>query len=132
MVRTEEFEHDLKILNAALYDAHATALNHTNKSSALDHMTKQTHGSEAYKVDSSLSKEGKMVICCYLSNENQIFEDLVRSASNLGMLEKDVYMNNLYDECGIDNRELTKPIVGTEDVLSFDWRLWRRQSIKCQ
>ena len=132
VVRTEEFEHDLKTLNAALYDAHATALNYTHKSSALDHMTKQTHGSETYKVKTNLYKKGKMVICCYLSKENQIFENLVRSASNLGMLEKDVYMNNLYDDCGIDNRELTRPIVGGENLLSFNWLRWRRQSSKCQ
>ena len=46
------------------------------------------------------------MVCCHLINENQEFEDLVRSASNLSEEEKEKYIGKLYHDCGISSSDL--------------------------
>ena len=90
---------------------------------------KYSHGSEGYVTSLGLSAEGKKTICCYLSNENQIFEDLVRKAVNLDDMEKTEYLNVLYRNCGI--KRDAKYDTGTERK-SFDWSFWRAKSKLCE
>ena len=74
---------------------------------------KYSHGSETYTVTSGLSKEGKEIICCHLSEDNQIFEDQVRKSVNLNKSEKEGYLNVLYADCGIkrNDDELSRSFV---------------------
>ena len=52
-----------------------------------------SHGSESYKVRPNLTAQGKATLCCFLSDENQIYEDLMRRAINLSWEEKNKYVN---------------------------------------
>lgn len=49
---------------------------------------KFTHGSDKYHVKSKLTQRGKEIFCCYLSNENAIYEDLLLKAINLNDKQK--------------------------------------------
>ena len=87
----------------------------------LSHLGNVSHGSETFAVSSGLSKEGKAILCCYLSNENKLFEELVRCAVNLDKSEKESYLDQLYGDCGI-------PIKYRQqhgDRETFDWTQWR-------
>ena len=65
-----------------------------------------SHGSQKHIVSSGLSEAGRHMVCCHLINDNQEFEDLVRSASNLSEEEKEKYIGKLYHDCGISSSDL--------------------------
>ena len=67
-----------------------------------------SHGSQSHTVSSGLSDAGKRMVCCHISNENQEFEYLVRSASNLSQEEKEKYIGKLYHDCGISSSDRDK------------------------
>ena len=64
--------------------------NNKNETSSLtlSHLGNVSHGSEKIAVSYVLPKEGKTILCFYLSRENKLFEDLVRCAVNLAKPEK--------------------------------------------
>lgn len=68
----------------------------------------ETHGSETYKVKSGLSDEGRATLCCHMSTENEVFEDIVRGAINLGNAEKEEYLSALYSDCNVSQSDLKK------------------------
>jgi hypothetical protein len=118
IVRTEHLWDDIDSLNLALAETlvkygavyNATILHDRNKTASkltFSNLTEHiaSHGSEGYKVKSGLSKEGKEILCCHLSEDNQVFEDIVRFAVNIGDDEKESYLNLLYDDCGISKSE---------------------------
>ena len=150
VVRTENLWNDIDELNTALAGTlvkygevyNATILENkdlTATSLAFKNVTgyAMTHGSGEYKVKSGLSKKGKEIICCHLSEENQIFEDLVRRAANLDSLEKNRYLDGLYSDCGITEANQREFEQGDADEKeeghhgSFDWSRWS-DSIGCK
>lgn len=76
---------------------------------------KRDHGSSIYKVSSGLSEEGTEVVCCFLYNENEIYEDLITRSLNLNQAVKDEALDTLYSNCGINRAER-----GEE----FTWTSW--------
>ena len=93
---------------------------------------RHSHGSESYKVKSDLTAQGKAVLCCFLSNENQIYEDLMRRAINLSWEEKNKYVNMLYNDCriGSNTSQILHNNNGSsnsngDDNQSFNWVDWR-------
>ena len=60
-----------------------------------------THGSEGYIVKSRLNQKQRETFCCYLSEENQIYENLLWTAVNLSSEQKFQTMMKLYQDCGI-------------------------------
>jgi hypothetical protein len=62
---------------------------------------RETHGSENHMIKSTLTPRGKDIFCCHLSNENQIYENLLRSAVNLSEKQKEQSLKELYQDCGI-------------------------------
>lgn len=62
-----------------------------------------THGSEKRAVRDGLSQMGKEIICCYISNELSIYENLVRRAINLSPSEKEETLGQVYQDCGLTN-----------------------------
>jgi hypothetical protein len=141
IVRTEHLWDDIDSLNMALAETlvkygavyNATLLHDRNKTaskSTFSHLKNHTHsfGSEGYKVKSGLSKEGKEILCCHLSEDNQVFEDIVRGAVNIGEEEKESYLNLLYDDCGISKSEREKynsqVVDQDEGKTGFSWAWW--------
>lgn len=63
---------------------------------------KVTHGSENYhKHTSALSKQGYEHLCCMLSDEINIFEEIVFMAENLSKKEKNDTIRDVERKCGI-------------------------------
>ena len=143
VIRTEELWNDIEALNHALGGvienqteniddnkktssliSNETVVNDNKNDTSslpLSHLGNVSHGSEKISVSSGLSKEGKAILCCYLSNENKLFEELVRCAVNLDKSEKESYLDQLYGDCGI-------PIKYRQqhgDRETFDWTQWR-------
>ena len=91
-----------------------------------------SHGSESYKVRPNLTAQGKATLCCFLSDENQIYEDLMRRAINLSWEEKNKYVNMLYNDCriGYNTSQILHNNNGSgnsngDDNKSFNWANWR-------
>lgn len=110
VIRTEELWKDVKGLNLALNGTDKEMVNEGHVHS---------HNSEKFKVRGNLTNEGKAAICCFLSDENKIYQDLLMRAANLHDLEKRQYLHRLYSDCGI---------VGTEETAmgNFSWSSWQR------
>ena len=111
MIRTEELWKDVKDLNCAL--------NGTDEEILVNDNYTHSHNSENFAVHTDLSDEGKAVICCFLSDENQIYQDLLIRAANLNNMEKQRYLDRLYSDCGIAK---------TKEAASgnFYWSSWQR------
>jgi len=112
IIRAENLWDDVKELNYQLGGPHDDNSWHGAKGH-----DGHTHGSESYVVKSRLSEKGKKTFCCYLSKENQIFEELVVRAVNINAPEKMAYLDSLYDDCGIDSGK--RVYDGT-----FPWDKW--------
>jgi hypothetical protein len=149
-IRTESLWDDVDRLNMALVETlvmygavyNATLLHNRQETASrltfndLKNHTR-SHGSEGYKVKSGLSKEGKEILCCHLSEDNQVFEDIVRRAVNMEDEEKERYLDQLYNDCGISKSEREKynhQVVGTErgdEVKAthsfFSWAQWMNE-----
>ena len=139
VIRTENLWGDIEDLNLQLADAlvkhqvvyNATVLHRREETaSALTFRNitglSITHGSERYVVTSDLSQEGKESLCCILSDENQIFENIVRRATNFDKLEKEKYLDGLYSDCGVtklDREKYHQTIPFSEDA-AFSWSQW--------
>ncbi len=136
VIRTEHLWDDLEVLNLALTNAlvkHGAVYNATQNETASSSLPPSssisslaeirghafTHGSEKKNVTSGLSREGRQIVCCYLSEDNQIFEGIVRDALNLDEMEKRTYLDGLYGDCGITEDEREQ---GGEEV--FSWVEW--------
>lgn len=135
VVRTEHLWDDIERLNMALADSlveygivyNQTILHNweeTGSKSTFKNISGHafSHGSENYTVKSGLSKLGKETLCCHMSEDNKIFEDIVRGAVNFDEKEKEKYLNLFYDDCGIckaDRDEYSREI-GT----GFGWDQW--------
>jgi len=134
VVRTEELWNDISNLNRFLSSNGTSPIFQGDDTGPDSHRAiasnhRFTHGSEGFKVKSRLTLEGKETFCCFLVNENQIYEDLMRRAVNLNDEEKSKYLNILYDECGIDksktpNGNPDKDNSGNSSPTSFGWREW--------
>jgi len=126
VIRTEELWNDVEALNHALVVAEENQTDHKNETPSLSFAytsrTNISHGSETFSVSSGLSKEGRAILCCYLSNENKLFEELVRRAVNLAKLEKEKYLDQLYSDCGIPIEE-SQQHGGSN---TFAWNQWRK------
>jgi len=111
-IRTEELWHDIEILEHAL----------GGKKRAFHHLQNYsfTHGSNKYFSKSRLDEEGKATICCFLSDENKIYEDLMRRAVNIQEEEKIESLHKLYNDCGI-KANTTKAWTNQ----SFPWMKWK-------
>jgi hypothetical protein len=118
VIRTENLWRDVTELNMDLantlveYGAiYNDTVLHNRKQTASEftfsNLTNHTvsHGSEAYAVSAGLTKKGREVLCCHLSVENQVFEDVVRAAVNINDAEKEEYLGKFYSECGVSNSE---------------------------
>ena len=138
VLRTEELWSDVRKLNRFLLlpndgggnneddDNDRNDMIARQRNISLDHRLTWTYGSEDFKVKSKLNAVGKAILCCFLSNENQIYEDLMRRAVNLNSEEKNKYLNTLYTDCGVEER-LT-PVNDTirdGNKKNFDWKEWR-------
>ena len=62
---------------------------------------KFSHGSEFYKISSTLSQKGKEVICCYIRSENEVYKHLIQKAANLKPIEKKEALDELDNDCRI-------------------------------
>ena len=111
-IRTEKFWHDVEILEHAL----------GGKKRAFQHLQNYsfTHGSHEYVSKSRLDEEGKVSICCFLSDENEIYEDLMRRAVNIQEEEKIESLHKLYNDCGIKTNTTE---AWTNQ--SFPWMKWK-------
>lgn len=112
VIRTEKLWHDVEILEYAL-GGRERAFQHLQNHSF-------THGSEGYHYKSSLTEEGKVTICCFLSEENIIYEDLMRRAVNLEEDKKIGSLLKLYNDCGIG---VNATAAWTNQ--SFPWMKWK-------
>lgn len=112
VIRTEKLWHDTENLNHAL-GGKEREFHHWHNYSF-------THGSEGYVSKSSLTKDGKVAICCSLSEENRIYEDLMRRSVNLREDEKIGSLVKLYNDCGIHFYPTT---AWTNQ--SFPWIKWK-------
>ena len=110
VIRTEGLWNDVDALNHALVVSEENQTDHKNETPSLSFSytsrTNISHGSETFSVSSGISKEGRAILCCYLSNENNLFEELVRRAVNLAKLEKEKYLDQLYSDCEIPMEEI--------------------------
>ena len=130
-LRTEKLWIDATNLNRMLLSVGANHSSSSSRSSSSSsptttiHTHIQTHGSEHYKVKSKLTTEGKRTFCCFLSDENQIYEDLMRRTGNLSDKVKLESLNALYDDCGIDKGHTpnSNSIINSKE--SFNWKEWR-------
>lgn len=81
---------------------------------------KFTHGSEKYQTKSKLTQRGKEIFCCYLSDENAIYENVLLSAINLSDKQKAESLESLYRDCGILSSDRSVSMIG-----GFDWQKWK-------
>ena len=125
VIRTEGLWNDVDALNHALVVSEENQTDHKNETPSLSFSytsrTNISHGSETFSVSSGISKEGRAILCCYLSNENKLFEELVRRAVNLAKLEKEKYPDRLYSDCEIPIEEIQHG--GSNN---FAWNQWRK------
>ena len=114
VIRTERIWEDAANLNLALAESlvpggsayNVTILhnrNETGTNTTFENVEghRRSWNSEKYAVKSGLSKEGREFLCCFLSDENQIFEDIVLRAGNIDEREKEEYLGQLYNDCRI-------------------------------
>ena len=88
---------------------------------------KMTHGSENYQTKSKLTQRGKEIFCCYLSDENAIYERVMLSAINLSDKQKAESLEPLYRDCGILPPDESVSLVG-----GFQWQEWREDGCPTQ
>lgn len=139
VLRTEELWSDARNLNHFLLlsnedsggddgdDELKSLIVRRQKNMTMDHRLTNTHGSEFFKVKSTLNTEGKATICYFLSDENQIYEDLMRRAVNLNSEEKIKYLSMLYDDCGMEKglASIKNTTIMDGNKEKFDWKEWR-------
>ncbi len=140
VIRTEHLWDDAEELNLALTDSLVKdgavyKMTHTDPESSSTSTSTSAfgkkkghvfdHNSGKRPVRSGLSQEGKKIVCCHLSTENHLFEGLVRRAANLDEMEKEIYLDDLYNDCGIsklERKEWFQSESEEEDV--FPWVKW--------
>jgi hypothetical protein len=147
VLRTEYLWEDLIQTNALLMrraddsgNDHSSGSNRRNDTTWISNIRnisshRETHGSEGWNIKSTLTQRGKETFCCYLSDENQIYEDLVRSAVNLSEQQKKESLDSLYRDCGILPLQTTtlksSPAAGSSEIdydstgSGFSWSDWR-------
>jgi hypothetical protein len=81
---------------------------------------KATHGSETYHLQSGLTAEGSIAICCTVHQELQVYHDLILYAVNLNASEKTDTLMVTLRHCGIHKT------VPSKDVLEWKWKSWYR------
>jgi len=118
VIRTEHLWRDTNELNRLLL-LDTDGSDATTEEEFLPEGLVRSYGSEQYPVKSGLSKLGKVVFCCFLIDEIQIFRDLTWQAANLDDLEKQKYLDGLYDDCGVPTEARIK---------DFSWTTWRETS----
>lgn len=77
--------------------------------------TKFTHGSEAYKVKSTVTAAEATALCCGLRQEIQTYRDLIVAAVNLDVTVKIQTLESTLRRCEIARNEMS-----SQDVLDFD------------
>lgn len=82
---------------------------------------KFTHGSESYRLTSSLSDEGTMAVCCALRKEIQVYHDFVLHAVNLKADEKIGTILKIMNHCGIHDE------LSSDEVAAWRWSNWYRE-----
>jgi Sulfotransferase family len=102
-IRTEFLWHDLQRLDSLLGG------DGVFEASGLTY----THGSPAFRVKKGLSATEKLLFCCYLIPELQLYQDLIERSINLLVVEKKEVLNLLYLDCG--RSEMTG---------GLSWRHW--------
>ncbi len=124
VLRTEHLWDDIRQTNTLLEESQSneSARNETwvNDLKKLSYY-KYTHGSGAWNIKSNITSRHKEILCCYLSNENQIYEDLLLSAINLSDKQKAQSIESLYRDCGI------LPLVSGSRINGFDWEKWHSE-----
>lgn len=130
VIRAENFSHDTIALNQLLINSVVKNTAGEALSNYSDAEMKNlkgimgSHKGEKHKDNSDLSKKGKEMFCCYLRREIEIFEELVRDAANLDAIEKTVYLDKLYQDCGISSNNVTPGVM-------FSWKDWASKSTLC-
>jgi hypothetical protein len=125
VIRTEKLWEDIEKLNVAL----------GGQRDDIDEDLKHyayTYDSKEKSVTSGLTQMGKKYICCYLSDENIIFENILKDAVNIDELEKIQYAEELYKDCGI----LVPPpptnnddnATHTYEYVPFAWNEWKKDN----
>ena len=142
VLRTEFLWDDMIQTNELLVQAAASQQNHQHSHPGTIIETKNTwitdvknisshrftHGSESWEIKSKMTQRGKEIICCYLSRDNQIYENLLLRAVNLSDQQKKQSLESLYRDCGIQSQETTT--VARND--GFDWKEWRSNGCPTQ
>ena len=72
-------------------------------------------------MGTGLSAKGKKIICCYIADELEIFEELMRRAMNLSPQEKEEGLASTYDDCQVSSRN-------HPDTTRFPWKAWVQNS----
>ena len=118
VIRTDAFWQDVKELN------HFVGGNET-----FDHVQNitRTYGSESFKVRSGLStSRQRFAMCWVLSEENQMYENLIRLAANLSPKEKEATLRHLYEYCGV----IEDMKASSTAPINFSWAEWKRDHSK--
>ena len=131
--RTEHLWEDVIQTNQLLIDNSEAA--DTSSSMEMDWVSnvknisshKFTHGSEKYQTKSKLTQRGKEIFCCYLSDENAIYENVLLSAINLSDKQKAESLESLYRDCGVLSSDRSLSMIA-----GFDWQEWRADGCPTQ
>ncbi len=115
----------LLISNSETSDGESNADWITNVKNISSH--KFSHGSENYQTKSKLTQRGKEIFCCYLSDENAIYEHVMLSAINLSDKQKAESLEPLYLDCGILPPDESVSLIG-----GFKWQEWREDGCPTQ
>lgn len=91
----------------------------------------KTHKSETHVIRQGLSPSGTRTICCYLANELQIYEDLLRQAINLSPSEKASTISIVYEQCGISFDAVEIRGIERSATGSLLWKKWAASSPAC-
>ena len=140
VLRTEYLLEDVIQTNKLLIRAKAqeqenSSLSHIDDAnmswiSDVKNLSKQkfTHGSESWEIKSKLTPRGKEIVCCYLSDENRIYEEVLLSAVNLSYQQKVKSLESLYRDCGI----LSLVDTSASNFSGFEWTKWRSEGCATQ
>jgi hypothetical protein len=85
-----------------------------------------SHGSEAFHIQSGLSDEAAIGLCCVLQQDLQVYTDLIASAVNLRASDVRETLVALLRRCGV------RDISGLSDneLVSWSWEEWSEKACK--
>jgi hypothetical protein len=91
VVRTETLWHDMNGIEKMLGGGNI----------AINEWSKKVNAGNKHKPEGKLSRKGAQILCCSMTDEIEIYIDLLKRAVNLNQNDKNLSLNQLLNRCGV-------------------------------